>query len=52
MKFIVDNQLPVALARWLSARGEDAVHVLDLALDTTSDMDMNQGIKEMEGMLK
>lgn len=40
MKFIVDNQLPVALARWLSARGEDAVHVLDLALDTTSDMDI------------
>jgi hypothetical protein len=32
MRFIVDNQLPTALARWLSARGVgDAVHVLDIA---------------------
>ncbi len=29
MKFLVDAQLPTALARWLSARGYDAVHVLD-----------------------
>jgi len=40
MKFIVDNQLPAALARWLSARGEDAVHVLELALDATPDSDI------------
>jgi predicted nuclease of predicted toxin-antitoxin system len=40
MKFIVDNQLPVALARWLSERGEDAVHVLELALDSTPDVDI------------
>ncbi len=40
MKFIVDNQLPAALARWLSARGEDAVHVLDLALDHHPDADI------------
>lgn len=38
MKFLVDNQLPVALARWLSDRGADAVHVLDLGLDTTADI--------------
>lgn len=40
MKFIVDNQLPVALARWLSARDEEAVHLLDLALDTTPDVNI------------
>lgn len=40
MKFLVDNQLPAALARWLAARGEDAVHVLDLALDTTPDVEI------------
>lgn len=40
MKFIVDHQLPAALARWLCARGADAVHVLDLALDTTPDADI------------
>ena len=29
MKFLVDNQLPVALARWLAGKGFDAVHVMD-----------------------
>lgn len=29
MKFLVDNQLPAALARWLVGRGHDALHVLD-----------------------
>ena len=29
MKFLVDNQLPAAVARWMSAQGFDAVHVLD-----------------------
>ena len=30
MKFLVDAQLPRALARWLQHRGHDAVHTLDL----------------------
>ena len=29
MKFLVDNQLPAALARWLAGRGHDAIHGLD-----------------------
>ena len=33
----MDNQLPIALARWLAAQGTDAVHVLDLSLDSASD---------------
>ena len=37
MKFLIDNQLPMALARWLAARGIDAVHVLDADLATSSD---------------
>ena len=32
MRFLVDNQLPAALARWLTAQGHDAIHVLDVAL--------------------
>ena len=36
----MDNQLPATLARWLAAQGADAVHVLDLALDTTPDADI------------
>lgn len=37
MKFLVNNQLPVALARWLAARGLDACHVSDVGLEETSD---------------
>jgi predicted nuclease of predicted toxin-antitoxin system len=29
VKFIIDNQLPLALAKWLQSRGEDAVHVIE-----------------------
>lgn len=37
MKLLVDNQLPAALARFLSANGVDCRHVLDLDLETASD---------------
>lgn len=37
MKFLVDNQLPLALARFLSAHGHDARHVLDLKMDEAVD---------------
>jgi predicted nuclease of predicted toxin-antitoxin system len=37
VKFLVDNQLPTALARWLSERGYDAVHVLDREQGQASD---------------
>lgn len=29
MRFLVDAQLPPALARWLAAQGHEATHVLD-----------------------
>ncbi|HRJ54119.1 MAG TPA: DUF5615 family PIN-like protein [Candidatus Thiothrix moscowensis] len=32
MRFIVDAQLPPALARFLASLGEDAIHVLDAGL--------------------
>ncbi|MBP6734049.1 MAG: DUF5615 family PIN-like protein [Chromatiaceae bacterium] len=37
MKFLVDNQLPAALVRWLAARGLDACHVSDVGLEEASD---------------
>ncbi|MFN0080179.1 MAG: DUF5615 family PIN-like protein [Prosthecobacter sp.] len=37
MKFLVDNQLPAALARWLSDKEHDAVHVLDRGQGQTDD---------------
>jgi predicted nuclease of predicted toxin-antitoxin system len=33
----VDNQLPAALARWLTARGFDALHALDVGLALEND---------------
>jgi len=37
MRFIVDAQLPPALARWLAARGHDAAHVADEQLAQAPD---------------
>ena len=32
MNFLIDSQLPPALARWISAQGHKATHVADLKL--------------------
>jgi predicted nuclease of predicted toxin-antitoxin system len=40
MKFLADNQLPAALARWLCTKGTDAVHVLDLGLVNSTDLEI------------
>lgn len=37
MNFLVDNQLPAALARFLSAAGHPAQHVLDVTLNEADD---------------
>ena len=37
MKFIIDAQLPPALARFLVEKGENAVHVMDLLMMESSD---------------
>jgi len=37
VKFLVDNQLPAALARFLTSLGSECQHVLDLELAQTSD---------------
>ena len=36
-KFIVDAQLPPALARYLSSQGDDVIHVLDVDMMEASD---------------
>ena len=38
MKFLIDNQLPKALAEHLSKRGHDCQHVLDAGLAQAPDM--------------
>jgi predicted nuclease of predicted toxin-antitoxin system len=42
MHFLVDAQLPPALARWLVGRGHVAEHVADLAMATRSDREIWQ----------
>ena len=37
MKFLVDHQLPPALARFICSQGHDAVHVRDIALKDAQD---------------
>ena len=37
MRFLVDAQLPPALARWLAERGHAAVHVADQGMQAASD---------------
>jgi predicted nuclease of predicted toxin-antitoxin system len=40
MRFVVDAQLPPALARWISDRGYRAEHVCDFTMVTASDQDI------------
>ena len=37
MRFLVDNQLPLSLARFLSARTHEATHVVEVSLNAALD---------------
>jgi len=40
VKFLIDNQLPIALAEYLRKRGYDCQHVLDVGLARASDAEV------------
>ena len=40
MRFLIDAQLPPALARWLEERGHEAEHVADLGMLRASDQEI------------
>jgi predicted nuclease of predicted toxin-antitoxin system len=40
VKFLVDNQLPEALCRFLNAQGHESGHVLGLNMDEASDLEI------------
>lgn len=40
MKFLIDNQLPAALSRFLQAQGLESRHVMELGLDEASDLEI------------
>ena len=46
MSLLVDNQLPVALARYLAASGWECCHVQDVGLDAVNDSIIWQYAKE------
>jgi predicted nuclease of predicted toxin-antitoxin system len=46
MTLLIDNQLPVALARYLAANGWECVHVQDIALDAADDRTIWEYAKE------
>lgn len=37
MNFIIDAQLPPALARWLVEQGHSSIHVIDLGMEAADD---------------
>jgi len=40
VRFLVDNQLPVALARFLTSAGSESLHVIDVGLAQASDSEI------------
>lgn len=40
MRFLIDQQLPQSLARWIQTRGHDALHVKTLGLNTATDHEL------------
>ncbi len=48
MRFLVDNQLPIALARFLASRGCDCQHVEDIGLERASDVEIWQYAEQHE----
>ena len=42
MKFLIDNQLPVALRNFPLDKGYDAAHVLDVGMAAASNLEVGQ----------
>ena len=40
MRFLIDDQLPVALARWLESAGTQTQHVLEVGLEEATDAEI------------
>lgn len=51
MKFLVDAQLPPALARWLEAQGFEAQHVVDLGLGADTDRNIWKAAQQSNSVI-
>jgi predicted nuclease of predicted toxin-antitoxin system len=50
VNFLIDSQLPPALAHWISAQGDKATHVVDLGLVANDDSKIWQHAQQ-EGLI-
>ena len=46
MKFLVDANLPPALAQWLASEGHEAQHVVDLGMQAAADQEIWQRARD------
>lgn len=51
MRFLVDAQLPPALARWLADQGHAAEHVIDQQLESADDRDIWNYALQVEAVI-
>ena len=51
MRFLVDNQLPAALARFIAALGHECSHVLDVGLGQATDAEIGRHAEMREMIL-
>ena len=51
MRFLIDTQLPAALARWLQEHGHPAEHVLDVGLAQSKDNPIWQYAAERQAVI-
>ena len=47
MKFLVDANLPPALAQWLASEGHEAQHVADLGMQAAADREIWQHARDL-----
>jgi predicted nuclease of predicted toxin-antitoxin system len=51
VKFLVDANLPPALARWLASAGHEAQHVYDLGIELTTDRALWRRARDRTGVI-
>lgn len=51
MNFLIDAQLPPALARWISARGHESAHVSDIELLKATDPNIWEHARQQNAVI-
>lgn len=51
MNFLIDAQLPPALARWISAHGHQSAHVFDIALLKATDPNIWEHARQQNAVI-